>query len=346
MSAFGYRDGEAVVSYEYGAPPNCVDSGEGEFAQWVSHSNVLAVGQIPAGKWNVDVQLEARGGRDIDIQLFDGDYAIVKWDANESNVGDLSGPTQGTTDYEGMKITYSGYNGRDQNWGKEDIRVSGKLTRTLTIKVFGYAEGYADVTYSWGHGAEGDSCGGRTAVPPHPCQENLVCKGSGLATDQTGVCRPLNWCDSRSTAAMDCRGLVHPAFPGAWTCIGHECTWTDSGNGPLTISAATLAANPGAYDGKTVTITDSIVEGLAACTKMLCSPWNPCCNTCNGTQAFKVGGQQIQLKGLTCIGNECNWEQNCSFDSGALVQVTGVVEVQTFGANVIISINVSDSQEL
>ena len=67
-------------------------------------------------------------------------------------------------DYEGLTITYSGYNGRNDNWGEEDIRISGTLPRALTMKVFGYQSGFADVTYSWGHGQLGESCGGRTLI--------------------------------------------------------------------------------------------------------------------------------------------------------------------------------------
>ena len=149
MRAFGYASGNAQVNYQWSASPNCQDSGSGQFQQQVAANAILEVGEIPAGKADVFVQLQAQGGRDIDVQLYHGSTRIIAWDSN-GNHGLLHGPTQETQTYGGMTITYSGYNGRSGNLGLEDIRISGTTTLPLTVKVFGYQSGMANVDYSWG----------------------------------------------------------------------------------------------------------------------------------------------------------------------------------------------------
>lgn len=150
MEAFGYQAGQGTVDYTWETTPGCVDEGgSGSFQQFVQQGASTVVGDIPAGKSDVTVSLEADGGRDIDVQLWDGSTKIVAWDP-QGNHGLLHGPTQETVTYQGMSITYSGYNGRGGNQGLEDITISSTLTRTLTMKVFGYASGTAQVDYSWG----------------------------------------------------------------------------------------------------------------------------------------------------------------------------------------------------
>ena len=153
----------------------------------------------------------------MDIQLFDGNTKIIAWDAT-GNHGLMHGPTQETIQYDGLQITYSGYNGRNGDWGQEDIRISGTLNRTLTMKVFGYQWGFADVNYAWGHGQVGDSCGGHTMRPAHPCQDDLVCKGTSLPTDLAGTCQAVDWCESQATAEADCANLLHVSTLGSWAC--------------------------------------------------------------------------------------------------------------------------------
>ena len=65
MSAFGYAAGNATVKYSWEAADDCVDAGEGSFAQWIARRQIVLVGDIPAGKSNIDIALEARLGRDV-----------------------------------------------------------------------------------------------------------------------------------------------------------------------------------------------------------------------------------------------------------------------------------------
>ena len=165
MRAFGYAAGQALVTYSWEAPEDCSQSGNGTFSQAIPANAVALVGTIPAGKPNVFVELEANGGRDIDVQLYHGNTRLVVWDPN-GNHGLLSGPGQESTTYAGMAITYSGYNGRSGNPGLEYIRITGDTTVELTLKVFGYQSGTAQVDYSWGSSGTSTPAATRPIPPP------------------------------------------------------------------------------------------------------------------------------------------------------------------------------------
>lgn len=143
MQAFGYAAGTADVSYSFEAPEDCVDSGSGSFSQHIAKDAVTEVGVIPAGKANVQIAL--RSDQDVDVQLFDGAKALVQWPD-----GLISSAGEKTITYEGLTITYSGYNGDGTNYGHETLTISGTLGSDLTMKAFGYAAGDAEVTYAWG----------------------------------------------------------------------------------------------------------------------------------------------------------------------------------------------------
>ncbi|MFT7622262.1 MAG: hypothetical protein ACI9WU_001430 [Myxococcota bacterium] len=229
MRAYGYAAGVAQVTYSWESESTCTETGDGQFAQWVEKDAVVTVGDIPSGKFNVVVDLQATDGKDVDVQLYDGGVALVQWPN-----GQLSGPTSGSLEYQGMTITWSGYNGLGGNWGHERIQIKGLVTRTLTMKAFGYAAGFASVEYSWGGGV-GQTCMGIAALQ---CQEELACKEvqTGVA-DAAGVCHTPNWCDSDASAQVDCSNLFHIAVPGAWQCPEHVCQFVQgapSGGGACT----------------------------------------------------------------------------------------------------------------
>jgi hypothetical protein len=117
--------------------------GSGSFAQLVERNRVVTVGTIPQGKANIEITLAAGG--DVDIQL-DGANGtkIVNWQG-----GLLDGSEAATRQYNGMTISYSGYNGVDGDPGKETLKIEGVTTEPLVMKAYGYAQGQATVTYKW-----------------------------------------------------------------------------------------------------------------------------------------------------------------------------------------------------
>ncbi|CAA6800912.1 MAG: Unknown protein [uncultured Sulfurovum sp.] len=153
MKAFGYRAGYANVNYSWTGKDNCngSENGRGHFEQEISHEAISLVGTIPPYIDNLEINLTSE--TDIDIQLYGEDgTAIVKWPA-----GLLNGARVQEIHYHGMHIEWSGYNGLGGEQGHEYIRIYGLTTETLTMKVYGYQAGFADVDYSWGNGENNDS---------------------------------------------------------------------------------------------------------------------------------------------------------------------------------------------
>ena len=92
-----------------------------------------------------NIKIELQSPEDVDIQLYDGDDALVKWPD-----GRMNGPGVQTLTHKEMTITWSGYNGDGTNLGNEYIHIQGEVAADLTMKAFGYAEGDAQVDYAWG----------------------------------------------------------------------------------------------------------------------------------------------------------------------------------------------------
>jgi len=119
----------------------------------------VTVGTIPAGKFDVVVNLDAEA--DIDVSLFDASEtslfaegkAIVQWcktsDLSIKNCGILRNREEASDTYKGMRITYSGYNGVDGKKGKEFIRIEGATTVPITVRAYAFKIGEAKVDYSW-----------------------------------------------------------------------------------------------------------------------------------------------------------------------------------------------------
>jgi hypothetical protein len=166
MRAFAYASGEAKVTYSWGESEDdcCLGLGPcgGSFEQDVAKDAVLDVGDIPVGKLDVTINLKTPDNKDVDVQLYDltetfpfrEGAAIVAWCASPGtcNIGKLNGPNADSVFYpdaDGLEYSYTGYNGQNGNLGDETISIAGETDRELRMKVFGYAEGKAQVTYSY-----------------------------------------------------------------------------------------------------------------------------------------------------------------------------------------------------
>ncbi len=120
------------------------EGGEGDFRQPIQHQALVEVGEIPAAK--AAVRIELTSDRDVDIQLVDREtgHQIIAWPN-----GQLSGAGRECGVFEGVEYCYSGYNGDGTGQGHEYIEVRGETNRPLIMKAFGYAAGDALVEYSW-----------------------------------------------------------------------------------------------------------------------------------------------------------------------------------------------------
>ncbi len=209
MYAYGYETGTALVDYSWAPSTTCNEVGDGAFAQYVPFDDTVLVGTIPAGKSNVRIDLDARFGNDVDVQLWDGDVPLIAWPD-----GLLSGPSRREIMYEGARIVYSGYNGIGGNPGHESIEIFGEVPFDLTMYAYGYEAGDADITYAWGVGV-GASC-----TLDSDCEDGLWCKwGEG---DQ-GVCHTPTWCESDASASEDCGDLGPWFLSFTWTCEDYTC---------------------------------------------------------------------------------------------------------------------------
>ncbi len=129
-------------------PEGVTNLGGGEFKQQVPSRAVIDVpGDIPAGI--KDIYVELNSDVDVDIQLYDvdTDTPLVGWNIDALiDSGKLA-----SAEYNGVTIEYSGYNGivcGDR--GHEYIKITGVTQNTLRMKFYGYKEGTATVTYSYG----------------------------------------------------------------------------------------------------------------------------------------------------------------------------------------------------
>lgn len=273
MLAYGYAAGEADVTYRWEAVPTCREAGSGSFDQPIPAQGSVVVGNIPAGIVDVEVDLQTSGGRDVDVQLWDGDVPLVQWPD-----GLLSGPGFGSVEYEGVTIEYSGYNGIDGNWGHESIRVIGELPSTWTLRAYGYQAGTARVEYRWGMNA-GATCGG---VADLPCTDGYSCKHVMTDyADPTGECHTDDWCHPE-TAQADCQGLFHIAVPGSWGCDAFECVWLTA-----------CESDDDCTDGFCGWATDG---------ERVCKPWAEEGETCEGfvLPAYR----EFCAPELTCVPSE------------------------------------------
>ena len=303
MRAYGYQAGNAEVDYTWSPTNTCNEKGSGTFAQQIPLDDTVVVGEIPAFKVNVFVQLAARNGRDVDIQLIDSvsGTEIIAWPN-----GLLHGPSEESIDYQGMVITYSGYNGRNGNWGLEDIRIDGLVTRPLTMRAFGYQSGWADISYEWGMGA-GDACGSQLLAP---CGPGLMCKNGddgNIAVDIPGQCHNEMWCESTSSAAGDCANVNHIAVPGQWDCADFTCQWQTSvpggqGEGQTCAGIAALQCAAG-LECKNV---DPIADGGGICRAPEYCELTTVDADCASQLHIAVPGQ------WGCDENVCSWLANTS----------------------------------
>jgi len=136
--------------FDFGGNSGGCEGGNNTFKQEIHKDKTIAIpGTIPKGIKNLNIQLKS--DKDLDIQLYDKENgtAIIKWASSSQNAGILSGAGKDTTSYQNMNITWSGYNGDGTGLGNEYIKINGETKKELTMKVYGFKAGFANVNYSW-----------------------------------------------------------------------------------------------------------------------------------------------------------------------------------------------------
>lgn len=133
----------SIASADFDWGSDC-SAGQGQFEQEIAERDAVKIGEIPANKANVVIDLAS--AEDVDLQLFDKatGKAIIAWPE-----GLISSDDAAKTSYHGVTYEYSGYNGIGGNLGNEFIRISGVTNRVLVLKAFGYAAGNAVVEYGF-----------------------------------------------------------------------------------------------------------------------------------------------------------------------------------------------------
>jgi hypothetical protein len=90
--------------------------------------------------------------------------------------------------------------------------------------------------------------------------------------------------------------------------------------------------------GAVVTFEDVALVDHRICTKMKCSPKNPCCNRCEISFGVPVSGEVAWLaesldaggpSQLTCAGTECGVAKECPVDLGTRYRLSGRVVAPT-----------------
>jgi len=137
--------------FNFGGENGGCNGGTGDpFKQQIKYYKTVTVGTIDKGL--KDIKISLKSDNDVDIQLYDksNGKAIVKWASNPKDYGLLHGAIKRSKSYNGVTITYSGYNGDGTGKGHEYIEILGTSKNDFEMKAFGFKSGYAVVDYSWG----------------------------------------------------------------------------------------------------------------------------------------------------------------------------------------------------
>ena len=186
MKAYGYNSGYATVNYSWEGTQGCSDggkpaeSGSGTFQQQITHDDIVEVGDLIPGLNNVYIELISN--EDVDIQLYDGSTKIVHWPS-----GILNDSSYQSTNYGGMIIEWSGYNGDGSGKGHEYIRITGSVDRVLTMKAFGFNAGYATVNYSWGGNSNNSNSISDISITKNFLQNSWQINGVLIDSNGNGV---------------------------------------------------------------------------------------------------------------------------------------------------------------
>jgi hypothetical protein len=148
VSGFEAGAGELTWTADSDAPwdvdvPEDVPTGAQGAADFdVAWGEVAVVGVVTAGA--TDVLIDLSSVSDVDLELLFGTTALVGY----ATGAPLSGASQQSFDWNGVTITYSGFNGDGTGYGEEFIFIDGTLTEDLTVQVSGFQAGVGSVDWA------------------------------------------------------------------------------------------------------------------------------------------------------------------------------------------------------
>lgn len=107
----------------------------------VDANETITAGTIAAG--TEDVFIDLSSNKDLDLELWAGGEALVGWGIGAL----LGGSGEQSTTWDGVEITYSGYNGDGTGSGEEFIQIDGTLPEDVQIKISGFEAGAGEVEW-------------------------------------------------------------------------------------------------------------------------------------------------------------------------------------------------------
>lgn len=217
INLFAFQVGTATVNYSWTNTntPCCAGLAAcgGSFAAPIPQDDIIDIGTIPEGKFNLRIQLEAE--KDLDIQLydlnntalFDEGLAVIAYCAPEDmtcNKGLMGNEfSEEIITYRGLEYTYSGWGGDGELYGNEYVSIQGVTNTWLSMKVYGFEQGVAELSYSyWEIPSDSHGCrGGNEWDPLSQTCVAVSCKAS--------PCGPSEVCES---AEITCFRAPCPQF--------------------------------------------------------------------------------------------------------------------------------------
>lgn len=177
--------------------------------------------------------------------------------------------------------------------------------------------------------SEAGRCVGGTTPIGGACELNGDCADGfcGCAGDrcESSVCKPFAG-EGESCGGFRPAHLVQMCSPTHACVAPYDIIADIPGRCGAMTTVAEVLANPAKFDGRFIAIRGVIDAGAAMCTKMACSPANPCCNACGASLRIYDSSSDVgtieglylseDAQDLGCGGNECTWRDHCAVEPG------------------------------
>lgn len=177
-----------------------------------------------------------------------------------------------------------------------------------------------------GFACRGGSCAAEVCSSSDDCQHDLP----GFCGCADGACST-SICKDYAAEGESCGGfrmahLTRFCAPDVECVAPHDIIADIPGHCGESTTVAEVLADPRAFDGHFIAIKGVFDPGAAMCTKLGCSPTNPCCNNCGADMRVFDDRDQVATglgiylsedgANLGCQGNECTWADHCAVAAG------------------------------